>query len=367
MSARVSGKKLPQNLSPTLAQKRSLAPSRGLPERKKIALALQGGGSFGAFTWGVLDAFLEDGRLEIEGVSGTSAGALNALALTQGLARGGAEEARKSLRTLWEKVAEYSVFSPYQSTPGNQEGAGAYSLDHSVGYIFMNALQTVLSPYQFNPMNYNVLRNLLEEVFDFDLIREKSPAKIFLCATQVFSGKLKIFQKPDVSLDVAQASCCLPSLFHAVQVDGEYYWDGGFVGNPAIYPLIYHCTTPDVLVVQLSVMNRKRLPMTADEILSRHKEITYNACLMREMRSIEFVTRLIDQGTIQGDFKRLFMHLIRDEDFFSTTEVSSALNSQKGFVELLFHQGYQVAKAWLAENFDAIGVRSTTDLHKDFV
>ncbi|MBY0264467.1 MAG: patatin-like phospholipase family protein [Holosporales bacterium] len=355
----MSQKKLTPSKPPLQGQKSFVAP-------KKIAIALQGGGAHGAFTWGVLDKFLEDGRFEIEGLSGTSAGGLNAVALAQGLMNGGLKGAREELYRLWRSIADLSIFSPLKPLPYEMM-TGYYNLDNSPGYLALNFLMGLFSPYEINPMGFNYFRDFIGDFFDFDLLSQ-CPTKLFLCATQVSSGKLKIFSTHEMSLDALMASACLPNMFHSVKIGDEHYWDGGFVGNPPIYPLIDSCETSDIVVIQLSVMSRKLLPRSASEIIERHKEITYNSCLMREMRSIDFVTDLIDKGLIPKDkIKRLFMHLIRDEALFCSLELSSALNSSWDFLEFLYTHGRQVATSWIKEHYDGVGVRTTTNIHKEFV
>ena len=336
-------------------------------QQKKVAFALQGGGSHGAFTWGVLDRILEDGRIDIEGISGTSAGGLNAVALCQGMIKGGKEGARAELKKLWKSVSDLAVGSPLKPLPF-EGSVGHYNLDHSPGYLSLHMIQSLLSPYELNPLNINPFRGFVEEFFDFKALNAFNEIKLFLCATQVSTGKLRLFHTEDLSVDTVLASACLPHLFQAVRIDDEYYWDGGFVGNPAIYPLIDSCSTSDIVVVQIRVMRRHTLPMTAIQIHDRHAEITYNACLMREMRSIDLITRLIDKGLLDSQkVKRLFMHLIRDEPLFSSLEMSSALNASWDFLTFLFHQGRSCATTWLASHFDDIGVCTSASIYKDFV
>ena len=334
---------------------------------KKISLALQGGGAHGAFTWGVLDYLLEDGRLEIEGLSGTSAGGMNAVALAQGLLKGGREGARAEMRRFWRAVADFGAFgSDFKALFPGEKPFGASPEDPM--QTFTRLMQNVMSPYQMNPLNVNPLRDLVETFFDFDILQSAKDLKLFLCATHINTGKLKLFTLDTLTPQKILASACLPFLFQAVEVDGENYWDGGFVGNPAIYPLIYACETASIMIVQLTVMNRNRLPLTAHEVIERHKEITYNACLMREMRMIDFVTDLIEKGVIKDpNIKRLNIHLIRNEKFFSTIDLSSAMNTNWHFMELLFQTGRKTAKAWLEDNYQHIGVRHSTNLHKEFV
>lgn len=348
------------------ASSKSAAP----PKKKKIALALQGGGSFGAFTWGVIDAFLEDGRFEIEGLSGTSAGGMNAVALAQGLLKGGPQGGRDEMRRLWQKISDMGAVSPYR----RPFSPFAYKSDlphpDIVGF-FSSMMQGVLSPYQSNPMDVNILRDMVEEFFDFKLLQTAKDLKVFLCATHVATGKLKLFNLETLTVQKVLASACLPFLFQAVEVDDEYYWDGGFVGNPAIYPLIYDCTAPDIVVIQLTVMNRKTLPISSAEITERHKEITYNACLMREMRMINFVTELIDAGAITDkSVRRVSVHMIRNEELFREMNLANALNPDWSLVSHLHEKGRATGKAWLEENGHKIGsshaVKKKTELSSPY-
>lgn len=217
---------------------------------KTINLALQGGGAHGAYTWGVLDRLLEDDRIEIEGISGTSAGAMNAAVLAAGLTEGGRDKARERLAEFWHGVSEADKLSPVQRSPWDYL-TGNYRVDQSPGVHFLQSLVRAFSPYQLNPWNYNPLRGLLDRVVDFEALREASPIKLFIAATNVRTGKARIFHSDDLSTDALLASACLPELFQAIEVDGEAYWDGGYVGNPSIYPLIYHCGSQDVLLVQI--------------------------------------------------------------------------------------------------------------------
>lgn len=330
--------------------------------KKKIALALQGGGSYGAFTWGVIDFFLEDNRLEIESISGTSAGGMNAVALAHGIMKGGPEEGRKELGDFWKKVSQEGGRYTTHSSP-----AAKYFMKST--QLFFNVMQNFYSPYQFNPLNLNPLKETLEQVFDFKKLRAfKGTPKIFLCATHVSSGKLKIFHTKDLSAEVMMASACLPTLFQAVEVKGEHYWDGGFVGNPVIYPLIYDTDATDVVVVQLSVMRRPALPTTPQEIIDRQKEITYNACLMREMRSISFISNLMDEGLLNTpSMKRMYIHMVRNESLFSQIDLSSAMDSRLDFITMLYEEGRKTAKKWLEKNYSFVGVKTTAEIDKDFV
>ncbi|MGL4825024.1 MAG: patatin-like phospholipase family protein, partial [Alphaproteobacteria bacterium] len=226
----------------------------------------------------------------------------------------------------------------------------------------------MFSPYQMNPFNINPLETFAKSFFEFERLSHFKDIKLFLCATHVNTGKLKIFRLEDLRVEVLLASACLPFLFQAVEINGEHYWDGGFVGNPAIYPLIYECDTPDVMVIQLTAMHREGLPKTAREIIDRHKEITYNACLMREMRSINFISKLMDDGLLDPKkIKRLNIHLIRNAETFSELEISSALNTDWSFLEHLYNEGRKTGKDWLEQHYDDIGVRTTAQIQQDFV
>src|SRR5215831_10695900 len=276
--------------------------------KKSIKLALQGGGSHGAFAWGVLDRLLEDERLHIAAVSGTSAGAMNAVALADGMARGGPAEARKCLENFWSATSAAARYSPIRRSLFDIL-MGNWSLDASPSYILMDHISRLFSPYDLNLLNFNPLRDVVAACIDFDAINNPGGLKLFLTATNVRTGKPKIFRQPAIQLDSVMASACLPFLFKAVEIDGEAYWDGGYMGNPAIFPLIYNCESTDVMVVHINPLMRKELPVTAGEILNRINEISFNSSLMREMRAISFVTRLIDDGDIEMDrLKRLHIH-----------------------------------------------------------
>lgn len=336
-------------------------------EKKVVALALQGGGTHGAFTWGVLDALMEDGRIEVEGLSGTSAGGMNSVAFAQGYIKGGAEGAREEVKRFWKMIEEASKTSPLRPSPMD-EMMGSHTLRGSPLYLWMNLMGGFLSPYQTNPLNINPLKDMVRSFFDFDLLRKATNPKIFLCATHVKSGKLKIFTGKELTEEAMLASACLPFLFQAVEVDGDFYWDGGFSGNPAIYPLIYNCKTKDIIVVQLTQSYRDEVPTTAAAITDRHKEITYNSCLLREMRAIYFITQLIERGAITDkSVKKLNMHLIRNKGVFDELDLSTALNTQPNFLEHLFQAGQATGREWIKENFKDIGVKSTANIEADFV
>lgn len=336
-------------------------------EIKRINLALQGGGAHGAYTWGVLDRLLEDERVEVEAVSGTSAGAMNAAVLADGMGRGGREEARRSLDTFWHNISRASQAGPLQPSPFDHFANG-WNLDHSAAFVAFDMLTRMLSPYQFNPMNLNPLRRVLEDSVDFKRLEGCRRTKLFISATNVKSGKVRVFQSGEITSDVLLASACLPFLFQAVMVDGDPYWDGGYMGNPAIFPLIYGAETPDVVIVQINPLGCDRVPTTAAEIMNRVNEISFNSSLMREMRAISFVTDLIDAGKLDNQsYKRVNVHWIEAENRMRGLGVSSKLNGRLEFLLHLKEIGRQAADAWLGANFDAIGRRSTIDIKEKFL
>jgi NTE family protein len=247
----------------------------------------------------VLDRLLEDERILFEGISATSAGAMNATVTAYGMAAGGRQGARQALTNFWRRVSHAADFSPLQPSWFDRMTENR-SLDNSPAYVFMDMMTRLFSPYQFNSANYNPLRDVLVQVVDFEALRRRScPVKLFLSATNVRTGKVKVFDNDEITADSVLASCCLPFLFQAVEIDGESYWDGGYMGNPAIFPLIYNCGSADVVIVHINPMKRPDMPRTATEILNRINEISFNSSLMREMRAIHFVTDLIDADLVK--------------------------------------------------------------------
>lgn len=337
-------------------------------EQKPVALALQGGGMHGAFAWGVLDRLLEDGRLEIEGVSATSAGAMNAAVLAYGLLKGDAENARQALHDFWHAVAlSAESYSPFRQVPWFK-GSSSFGLEHSPLYLLADIILRILSPYQFNPRNMNPLREILEQQIDFAELRKHCPIQLFLCATNVETSKIRIFSGQDMCIEAVLASACLPTLFQAVEINGEHYWDGGYVGNPAIYPLIYNCNTHDVVIVHINPIVRPGVPTTAAEILNRINEVSFNSSLMREMRAIAFVTELIQQGKVdRGEMKEMLIHSIRSDQTMAALGVSSKYNADWDFLCFLRDKGRTEAEAWLEGNYHNIGQRSSIDLGKEFL
>jgi NTE family protein len=354
----------PDAAASTLARPVARAPRMPATGTKVINLALQGGGAHGAFTWGVLDRFLEDERLAIEGISATSAGAMNAAVTAFGMSEAGRSGARQALTNFWRRVSHAAALGPLQPTWLDRM-AGNKSLESSPAFMVMDMMTRLLSPYQFNPVNYNPLREVLEKVVDFDALRaECCPVKLFLSATNVRTGKVKVFRNDEITADAVLASGCLPFLFQAVEIGGEAYWDGGYMGNPAIFPLIYHCDSQDVVIVHINPMERKELPVTASEIQNRINEISFNSSLMREMRAINFVTDLIDGDALKKEsVKKMHIHSISAEAVMSKLSVASKLNADWGFLCELRDTGRMAAESWLESNFARLGRESTADIH----
>jgi NTE family protein len=337
-------------------------PRAGATGTKTVNLALQGGGAHGAFAWGVLDKLLEDGRIDIEGISATSAGAMNATVLAYGFAEGGREGARAALAAFWQRIAQAACASPLQPSLLDRI-TGSHRLDFNPAFQTFDLLSRLFSPYQFNPLNFNPLRAVLEQSVDFQRLRAGSPIKLFLSATNVRSGKVRVFRNAEITPDAVMASACLPLMFQAVEIEGEAYWDGGYMGNPAIFPLIYECTSSDVVVVHINPIARPDVPKTAADILNRIDEISFNSSLMREMRAIAFVTRLIDEGSLkEGGMKRMLIHSIAAEAFMQRLSVNSKLNADWDFLAHLRDAGRARAANWLAANFQHLARQSTTDL-----
>jgi NTE family protein len=342
-------------------------PSGGNQGPKRINVALQGGGSHGAFAWGVLDRLLEDGRLIVDGVCGTSAGAMNATVLAYGMHRGGQQGARDMLNEFWRRVGESARTSPLQPTWLDQL-MGPGNMDFNPLWGAFDFLSRVLSPYQLNPGNWHPLRELLEELIDFESLRSCHDTKLFLCATNVKSGRIKVFDTHHVSVNAVLASACLPFMFQAVEVDGEHYWDGGYMGNPPIYPLIYGTQTRDVLIIQINPVEIPAVPTTAREIFDRINTLSFNSSLMREMRAIHFVTKLIDEGHLDPTaYKRINVHTVGAGEEMGRLGVSSKLNASWDFLLHLHELGRRKAQDWLEQGFQQVGQESTTDITAAFL
>jgi NTE family protein len=334
--------------------------------QKTINLGLQGGGAHGAFTWGVLDRLLEDGRLAFEGISGTSAGALNAVALADGFARDGAAGARSRLQEFWMCVS--AAGRPGASTR-DFIGAwmGAWRVPAMQPFHMIEAMTNFASPYGFNPTNINPLREIVVEMVDFERVRSCASPKLFISATAVKTGKIKVFSGKDITADAVMASACLPYLFQTVEVDGEPYWDGGFMGNPALFPFFTETKAADILLVQINPIERSAVPTSAKEILERMSEITFNASLLREFRAIDFVNRMLGEGRLDADhYRHNRVHRIDGGKALQSFSASTKFDTSRAFFEELFAGGREAADDWLRAHFSDIGVRDTVNLRAQF-
>ena len=337
----------------------------GPKAEKPVSLALQGGGAHGAFTWGVLDAIFDDGRLAIEAITGASAGSMNAVVAVAGWQEGGPEGARARLAEFWRRV----------SPDGGLCQAERQVFDGLLGFwsqaaspftaAWAQAWQGQFSPYD-SPVDINPLRDTLNGVVDFAKLRE-ADIRLFVAATSVWTGKIRLFETGELAADHVMASACLPTLFRAVEIDGEPFWDGGYSGNPAIFPLFYHAHCDDVLLVQINPVERRTTPRGAAEIQNRLTEINFNSGLLRELRVIEFVTRLIDDGRLSdADYKRVLMHRIGGGDELEAFSASSRMKADWDFFQRLRDIGRTAARDWLARHYDDVGERSTLDLRAEF-
>jgi NTE family protein len=334
--------------------------------RKKVNLALQGGGAHGAFTWGVLDGLISDGRIEIEGISGTSAGAVNAVMVADGLARGGPAEACKRLGDFWRAASLDGELPPLQRAVIDRLFA-FMPMEGSPMQAWFGALSRYWSPYDLNPLNINPLREIIDQFVDFDAVRTFPGPPLFISATNVHTGRVRVFRREAISADVVMASACLPLVFRAVEIDDVPYWDGGYMANPAIFPFFGSTQTEDVLLVQINPIERRATPHSQHEIVNRINEITFNSSLLAEYRAIDFVVRLIDQGQLPrgigpGQYRRVNIHRIALDSVFDTLTADSKLDSDFDFFERLRDGGRQAVQTFLRDHFDDIGVRGTVNL-----
>jgi NTE family protein len=351
----------------------------------KVNLALQGGGSHGAFTWGVLDVLLEDGRIEIEGISGTSAGAMNAIALAHGFAQASErtrqemrESARASLEQFWEGVVRLgaltSSMTQAQRLPldilfgGFTSSCGDESPSQLLSHAMTSFWSKAVSPYQSNPLEINPLKDLLEKLIDFDRIATYGDLKIFVVATEVNTGKAEIFAGKRLTAKAVMASACLPTIFHAVEIEGKHYWDGGYSGNPAIHPLIYRCDSSDIVLVQINPIKHDKLPKTSGEILDRINEITFNSALVAEMRAIDFVKRLLAEGTLDPTrYKDVRMHRIDGGETLEDFHASTKTATDSKLIYALRDLGKDSANIWLKNKFSSLGVASSINISRDYL
>jgi NTE family protein len=325
-----------------------------------VDLALQGGGSHGAFTWGVLDRLMDEPWLRMEAISGTSAGAMNAAVLADGWAQGGPKGAQVALEAYWRRVSRAAAFSPIQRSPLDRL-MGRWTLDTSPAYVAMDMMARVLSPYDLNPLGLNPLRTILDESIDFSRLA-RTPIKLFVTATNVRTGRGRIFRNAEISADVLLASACLPTMFQAVEIDGEPYWDGGYSGNPTLTPLVRESEAHDTILVQINPRERPNPPRTANEILNRLNEISFNSPLMKELRMIALLRQVADPGHGEGArWAQMRTHRIMT-DALAEFGSSSKLNAEWEFVSLLKEEGRKSADAFLSAHGHELGRQSTTDM-----
>jgi NTE family protein len=325
-----------------------------------VDLALQGGGAHGAFTWGVLDRLLEEPWLQYDGISGTSAGAMNAAVMADGFAKGGAGDARAALEDFWRRVSRAAQFSPFRRSPLDVL-LGRWSLDHSPVFIAMDMMARVFSPYDTNLTGSNPLRDILAECVDFRRLAQ-APIKLFVTATNVRTGQGRVFRNGEVTPDVLLASACLPTLFQAIEIDGDGYWDGGYSGNPTITPLIRECTSNDTILVQINPVERPGTPQTARDILNRLNEVSFNAVLMKELRMMALLRQVAQPGDSEGaQWAEMRIHRIASA-MMVELGYSSKLNAEWDFLCMLREEGRRSAEAFLATHGDDLGRRSTLDI-----
>jgi NTE family protein len=338
-------------------------PTEAKPITRKpvlIDLALQGGGSHGAFTWGVLDRLLEEPWLTIDGISGTSAGAMNAAVLVYGHQLGGAAGARDALGAFWRRVSDAARFSPFQRGPLDVL-LGRWTLDSSPMYVAMDLMSRLVSPYDVNPMGKNPLREILAEMIDFKVLAE-SPIHLFITATNVRTGRGKVFKNDAVTPDVLLASACLPTMFQAIEIDGEAYWDGGYSGNPTLTPLIRECKSQDTILVPINPIERSGVPRSASDILNRLNEVSFNAVVLKELRMMALLRKVADPGDGEGKlWTQMRVHVVRNA-IMTELGASSKLNAEWSFFSFLRDEGRKAAQAFLDAHGMDLGKRSTLDI-----
>lgn len=336
-------------------------------KKKPVGIALQGGGAHGAFTWGVLDRLLEEEAVVAEAICGTSAGAVNAVACAYGLQIGGPQKAKEILEELWRRVA---LSGSYLFKPGTYDKVyGSGDIYNSAGYMLFNAMTQVLSPYNFNPFNYNPLKDILSNLIDFKELQEYNKKKLFICATNVKTNRAKIFSNKEITVDAVMASACLPFLFQAVEIEGEYYWDGGYMGNPPISPLITNTGLRDIVLVKINSININSVPTTARDIADRVNEISFNSSLINEMKLIHYRNELIRHGVVKTDNKsnrEIFVHTISGYEALSQLNYSSKMNTSWEFLLDLKNKGRAIAEKWIANDFKEVGLKSTFDVEQHF-
>jgi len=358
---------LPDTSQPERQTDDAAQPRRLRPGVKRISLALQGGGSHGAFTWGVMHRLMSDPHIYIDGISGTSAGAMNAVVFADGFLKGRRQGAIDALERFWTRVASLPGMPRglMQGIPGLSDG---WAVDNDPAFMMMDIMTRIWAPAQLNPMKLNPLRDLLDELVDFEALRARPDVKLFVTASNVRTCKSRLFRTPELTAQTLMASACLPFLFEAVEIDGEFYWDGGYLGNPAIYPLIHECASSDVVIVQINPLVRDEVPVSARDILNRINEMTFNASLVREMAGIATITSLVESGALNDDrYTAVRFHQISAEAELAKYGPLSKMNTERSFLEHLHRLGYETADRWIAENFQRIGWESTIDVLDKFM
>jgi NTE family protein len=348
-----------------------------LPNRR-VNLALQGGGSHGAFTWGVLDVLLQDHRIDIEGISGTSAGAMNAVALAHGFAQSKGrpkadprEAARESLANFWNGIVAMGAVGQAQRAPfelmfGFVGGEDSPTVQWA--QAMTRAWAGSFSPYQSNPLDLNPLKDFVERQVDFERLAQLKEPKVFVVATRVTTGKAEVFSGKRLTANAVMASACLPMLFQAVEIEGDHFWDGGYSGNPAIHPLIYRCESRDILLVQINPIKRDKLPTTARDIMDRLNEITFNSALIAEMRAIDFVKRLLSEGKLDpAHYKDVLMHRIDGGEVLEQLGAATKTSTDATLINTLHNLGQAHARQWLAKHHDDLGIRATVNIARDYI
>ncbi|CAN5321293.1 patatin-like phospholipase family protein [soil metagenome] len=358
-------------------------------DTRRVNLALQGGGSHGAFTWGVLDALLEDGRIDIEGISGTSAGAMNAVVLAHGLTQAQGqprrvryEAARQALATFWNGIIHLGAVSSsvsqslslWQRAPFNvllgQLGGGIWSASRWADEM-TRYWSGSLSPYQSNPFDINPLKDFLASQVDFERLAASpypGAPKVFVVATRVSSGKAEVFSGKRLTASAVMASACLPTVFRAVEIEGDHFWDGGYTGNPALHPLIYECQSRDIMLVQINPIRRDKLPTQPGEIADRVNEITFNAGLVAEMRAIDFVKRLLAEGKLNAaQYKDVLMHRIDGGEALDKYSASTKASTEASLIHGLRDLGRLCAKQWLVNHYKRLGIECSVNIARDYL
>ncbi|QRG04509.1 patatin-like phospholipase family protein [Xanthobacter dioxanivorans] len=325
-----------------------------------VDLALQGGGSHGAFTWGVLDRLLEESWLQIDGISGTSAGAMNAAVLADGYAAGGSEGARAALDRYWRAVADAARFSPFQRGPLDRM-MGRWTLDNSPLFVGMDLMSRLFSPYDLNPGNINPLKKILDENIDFERLKG-SPIRLFITATNVRTGRGRVFRNAEISADVLLASACLPTMFQAIEIDGEAYWDGGYSGNPTMTPLVRELSSDDTILIPINPVERPGTPRSAAEIMNRLNEVSFNSVLLKELRMIALLRKVADPGNSEGaEWAKMRIHMVPNR-LMANLGYSSKLNAEWDFLSMLKAEGRKAGDEFLERFGDRLGIESTVDL-----